>query len=251
MEIQWPLVLFTLFCCFGSGLFGVLCVADLMPRIEVSRTARTRALLVAAASIVAGGIASFFHLENVPAAITVIHHLGTDIGRELIFCAFALIMMGVYRKRIENPGKIVSIIGVVAAVLLSYQCGASYVMDARPAWDTLYLPMNYVMSAAAFGLVAMLVFVDDAVLSRIAIAALSLQAVLLAAYGIDANVDATSSAMLIASLIVGQVAPAALLFLKTHRRAAIVAAIVCTATGGILFRCFMWLVGTTLPYSVI
>ena len=50
-------------------------------------------------------------------------------------------------------------IGAVFGVLISFMAGESYMMSSRPAWDTLLLPLGYMLTAMPGGVACYLVVV--------------------------------------------------------------------------------------------
>ncbi|MDR1713844.1 MAG: dimethyl sulfoxide reductase anchor subunit, partial [Coriobacteriales bacterium] len=81
MELQWPLIIFTLFICLGAGTF---CVAGLLAGLGKGEKLQLSAVVVALAAVVIGGIASFVHLQHWDRAFNGFGHLTSGITQELI-----------------------------------------------------------------------------------------------------------------------------------------------------------------------
>ncbi len=154
MEIQWPLVFYFLLTCLGAGALAFVGVAEWLGKAE--RT-RMPAALTALAAMAAGGIASAFHLGHVERVVNVLGNLGSGISQDMILTALAGLAILVYivmMRRGSSVGarKSVAIVGLALALVLSLRMGASYILPARPAWNTFLLPLLYVASAAVLGL---------------------------------------------------------------------------------------------------
>ena len=159
IEIQWPLVLFTLFSGIGAGMLVPAGVAELAGK----RNEKTQvvALIISLALLVVGGCFSLLHLaapHNVMAAVYNIFSF-SGISMELILlgacCIVALVfLIAVKRGAGSGALKAIGIVGIVAAALLMYFCGHGYIMPSRPAWDTEMLPLAYFGTALAGGVFA-------------------------------------------------------------------------------------------------
>lgn len=154
MEIQWPLVFFTLLTALGVGAFAFVAITEWLGKAERTRMPGAITALVA---MVAGGIASAFHLGHIERIFNVLGQLSSGISQEMILTgltglAILVYIVMVWRGSSVGARKTVVIIGLVLAVILSIRMGASYVLPARPAWNTFLLPLIYVASAAVLGL---------------------------------------------------------------------------------------------------
>lgn len=61
MEMQWPLILFTLFMAWSAGVFGASAVLSLA---RTGRRVQMPALITSVVLLIVGGVAVFFHLEH-------------------------------------------------------------------------------------------------------------------------------------------------------------------------------------------
>ncbi len=140
MEIQWPLVIFTLCVCLGAGLFalqGLLCVLGKGEKTQIP------AVIVAAIAVIVGGFASFMHLEHWDRAFNGFGQLSSGITQELIGVGVLFIVMAIFfaagRKALAP--KWVGALAILAALLALVLMTTSYMMPARPVWNN---PLLYV-----------------------------------------------------------------------------------------------------------
>ncbi|MDR1183839.1 MAG: dimethyl sulfoxide reductase anchor subunit, partial [Coriobacteriales bacterium] len=188
MELQWPLMIFTLFICLGAGTFGVTGLLAGLGRAQEIQIPATAISLVA---IIIGGIASFLHLQHWDRIFNGFGHLTSGITQELIgiviFVVFAVIYLVLARK-----GKIASWAGWVALVIsvaLVIVMSLSYAMSARPVWDSPLLWLYYLASAILSGALVISALssikkTDDTFIPKIALAAGALTLIALVAYAI-------------------------------------------------------------------
>ena len=159
IDIQWPLVLFTLFSGIGAGLLVPAGLAELTGKRN--QKAQTVALIASLALLIVGGCFSLLHLEapqNVMAAVYNIFSF-SGISMELILlgaCCIVAFVFLIAVKRGAGSGalKAIGIIGIIVAALLMYFCGHGYIMPSKPAWDTEMLPIAYFGSSLAGGVFA-------------------------------------------------------------------------------------------------
>lgn len=163
MELQWPLMIFTLFVCLGAGIFAY---QGLLAFLGKGEKIQFPALLASLASIVIGGLGSFLHLEHWTRIFNGFGHLTSGITQELIGIVVFVVVLVIYfimMKRSDDgntPPKWCGIVAIVASLALVFVMGHSYNMAARPIWDTLLLPIYYITNAAFFGSLALIVLVD-------------------------------------------------------------------------------------------
>jgi len=160
MEIQWPLVFYTLLTGLGVGAFAFVAITEWLGKAERTRMPGAITALVA---IVAGGIASVFHLGHIERIFNVLGNLSSGISQEMLLTGLAGLAILVYIVMVRRGSsvgarKTVAIIGLVLAVLLAIRMGASYVLPARPAWNTFLLPLVFVASTAVLGLFSMYIW---------------------------------------------------------------------------------------------
>ena len=170
MEIQWPLILFTFFNCLASGIFLVQGVLTLAGKGKAMQLASCVSAIVALA---VGGLAVFFHLQHPLRMLNGFGHITSGITIELIFVivfALAVVLYFLMMRRSEEgvAPKWCAVVAIVVSVALPFATGDSYLMAAIPVWDTMLLPVYYIVCAVALGGFAALVIAaatkaDDAV----------------------------------------------------------------------------------------
>lgn len=161
MPIQWELLFFSLFVGLGMGAFGFVAVTELTGQMEKLRMPGSITALIA---IAVGGLFSFFHLGHPERIFHVLGNVSSGIAQELIvtFIAGALIVAYILLLKWERAStgmrKAVAGLGLLFAVIVPFSTGKIYVLPARPAWDTLILPVLFVASAAALGMLTMYIW---------------------------------------------------------------------------------------------
>ena len=158
LEIQWPLVLFSLLAGSGAALFAfaVLPVALGDAALDATFAAVVTAMVI----VVVGGCCSVFHLAQWQNSVSVITNIFSfsGISRELMLLAASFVIMLVEAWLVAGAGsdvggalQVVAVVGIVASLLLAFFCGHGYVMPGRPQWDTNLLPFAYAGTALATG----------------------------------------------------------------------------------------------------
>ena len=179
MELQWPLILFTTFVVWSAGLFGAQGAAALAGE---GRRAQMPALVASAALLAVGGVAVFFHLEHWERIFNGFGNPTSGITQELacivavgvlMVVAFVMLRRGASdgaggkvgvaggsaaaaASKAANAGapalpKWLAALMIVAAALLVLVTGHSYMMAARPAWDSVLGPLSLLGAACAAG----------------------------------------------------------------------------------------------------
>ena len=157
MELQWPLILFTTFVAWSAGLFGAQGAAALAGE---GRRAQMPALIGSAALLAVGGVAVFFHLEHFERIFNGFGNPTSGITQELVCVvvvgALMVVALVVLRRAAggdEAPAlpKWLAALMIAAAALLVLVTGHSYMMAARPAWDSLLGPLTLLGAACAAG----------------------------------------------------------------------------------------------------
>ncbi len=156
MELQWPLILFTTFVAWSAGLFGAQGAAALAGE---GRRAQMPALIASAALLAVGGIAVFFHLEHWERIFNGFGNPTSGITQELVcvvvvgvlmVVAFVMLRRGADDDAAGLP-KWLAVLMIASAALLVLVSGHSYMMAARPAWDSMLGPLTLLGAAAAAG----------------------------------------------------------------------------------------------------
>ena len=174
MELQWPLILFTTFVAWSAGLFGAQGAAALAGE---GRRAQMPALIGSAALLAVGGIAVFFHLEHWERIFNGFGNPTSGITQELaciVVVGVLMVVAFVMLRRGAGDGaaagaangeagraagddgapalpKWLAALMIAAAALLVLVTGHSYMMAARPAWDSLLGPLTLLGAACAAG----------------------------------------------------------------------------------------------------
>ncbi|MDO5042341.1 MAG: hypothetical protein Q4D92_02385 [Slackia sp.] len=141
MELQWPLILFTTFIAWSAGLLATQGICALR---NESNASQMKALFASAALLAIGGVAVFFHLEHWERIFNGFGHLSSGITQEFIavvIVAIVMVTIFAYLRRSSNDPHLptwLSVLAIIAAVALLFSCGHSYMMAARPAWNSIF-----------------------------------------------------------------------------------------------------------------
>lgn len=113
--------------------------------------------LIALILLAVGGCASALHLGHIDRALYILGNVGSVFSRELFAVGFTGLMTLVYvilsRKDYPDATKVFGILAAIGGVLLPLIAGASYMMPARPAWDSFALPLMYLGTGIGMGFV--------------------------------------------------------------------------------------------------
>lgn len=160
MELQWELIIFTTLVAWSAGLFASQCVLAL--KGEATK-AQMPAWITAAVLLVVGGIAVFFHLQHWERIFNGFGHLTSGITQELICIVLLAVVAVVYLVFLrKGEGKVpawIAVVGIAISAILVIVMAHSYVMAARPAWDTLAWILCVFGSSCGFGPATMAVIV--------------------------------------------------------------------------------------------
>lgn len=260
MEVQLPLVLFTLLAGAGGGTMVFLCIADMLGfDAKVGRTACS----VTAGLLVVGGLCSVLHLAQKMHVMAAVMNIGSfsGISMELIGLTVCFVLVALYwllcrKGQSAKARRAVAVLCCLAGLAFCYIQGSSYVIAARPYWDTLLLPLGYWASGlAAGGVIFLSILValgrPQEFVKRIAtfaLGALALQLVLYAAFAISVGEAAlVDNGAIVWGLefIVGTLIPFALVVAVRQGKdpRLVYVAVACVLIGGAAFRCMMWILG--------
>ena len=265
IEIQWPLVLFSLFMGVVGGMMvfsGIACLAG-----KASTKTRFAADVAIMVLLVIGGCFSLLHLAspgNVMAALTNIFSF-SGISVELMLlgvCFIIALVEAILLKREPSAAvlKILAILGIVFGVLLAFFTGHGYMMDARPLWDTYVLPFAYLgsgLAAGSFVFAVVQLIAKDGAESVLGLKAIYLimgivGAVTVASYAVSLGSGiAVSSGLLfwgglIMCGVVGVVVSAVWLFVKgsdSNVRTIVVIGLAVAIIAALCVRMIMWAAG--------
>ncbi len=277
MEIQWPLVFFTLLTGLGVSAFVVVAITEWLGKAERTRLPGAITSLVAMA---AGGVASVFHLGHIERIFNVLNNLSSGIAQELILVGLTGLAILVYIILMRmgysvQLRKIVATIALVLAVILAIVMGKNYVLASRPAWNTWLLPLLYLASAAVLGLFTIYIWAalskeEEATVmgvNKATLIALAVDAVVVVAYVIFLAVapfpdPLRSPARLVAGdmallfwggvVLIGLLIPLALTaWLVTKKKVVppltvAVVGLVCVLVGGVATRALIFTLGSSI-----
>lgn len=265
MEIQWPLVLFSLTAGTGGSLFAFVGLSEFLGG---SAKVRDVGAVCSLALIVIGGCFSMLHLASPLHAISAVTNLlsFSGISIELMLLGACFIVMAAYlavrnRSSSAAAAKVLAAAGIVFGLMLGFFCGHGYVIEAQPTWNTEALPFAYLGTSLACG--AFLFGILGAVKGdgmelggKSAIAALAAAVVAVVgmlAYVMHVGFAAMSSQALVfwgGVVVVGIVGTLVVAVLgmtsaaKANQLALGSAGLACAAVGGIAIRALMWLCAT-------
>lgn len=267
MEIQWSLVLFTALTGLAAWLFICVAADEFLGRAKKAAFPAAVASLVIA---IVGGLASVTHLSHPDRIMGALSHPTSGIFTEAVLIGCLIVCVAIYLVLLKRGAgatarKVVAVIGAVFGVLLSFMAGESYLMSARPNWNTQLLPLGYMLTAIPSGVGAYLTVVGLVAGKGEGVASLDvkpyatallaggvLSAVGALAYTISAGAsDGAVFALLALAVVAGGVVPCAAGALLPKKMQSLVAlgaaSCVCALVGAIVYRCIMWLV--TVPVA--
>ena len=154
MELQWPLILFTTLTAWACGVFGGAGVLALKGAGKKSQAALTVASVVLLAL---GGIAVFFHLQHWERIFNGFGHITSGITQELIAIVVFVVVAVAYfvaLRKSDDGGTVpagLAWAAIVISVVLAAVCAHSYMMPARPAWNSVLEVASIVGAACLMG----------------------------------------------------------------------------------------------------
>lgn len=283
MAIQWPLLIFSVLLGVSSGAMIFAGIGEIKGRFK---NVRFILGVVAFAAVAVGGCASAFHLGHPERALHILGNMGSAFSRELFAVGAMAVVSLVYavlaKKSFEDAAKVFGIIGAVVGVVLPLVAGATYVMAARPVWDTFLLPVMFLGTGVGMGflLACALVFMkgdedDKRFALTLALAGVVVMAVAMVLYvawiAMAPHADESRSIMRLVAgdlalafwlgvVVVGIVAPIAVAVLVRKKLAAngaadsaagmLWAAFVCAIAGNVALRVIMYLVATSVEQFI-
>ena len=154
MELQWPLILFTTLVAWSAGTFGAQAVLALKGEGE---EIQLPAVIASVVLLALSGIAVFFHLQHWERIFNGFGHITSGITQELIaivvFVVVAVVYFAMLRKSSDGGTvpKWLAVVAIAISAVLALVCAHSYMMAARPAWDTVVWPLVELGEAAVLG----------------------------------------------------------------------------------------------------
>lgn len=153
MSIQWSLVIFTAL----TGCAGWVLVCLGISEFLGERTDRhLRAAYTALALTVIGGLASVTHLSHPEHILYALGHPTSGIFTEALLCGLIAVAVCVYIVACKKSSsvalrKISAGACGVLGLIISFAAGSSYMMVSINAWNTLVLPLGYLLTAILVG----------------------------------------------------------------------------------------------------
>lgn len=272
MNIEWALVFFTLFAGLAVGTFAGIVVTEWR---GTSARVRLPGAVCTLVALAVSGAASVLHLGHPERIFGALGHPTSGIFLEALFMGLfgldvILYLLALQRGASDSARKAIATAGLVPGALLAFAVGYTYVMPSRPAWDTLLLPLLYLASAAVMGCFALALLqarARDAAspdsVSRAALAALGIQAILIAAYvsrlALGPHADPTRSAARVLAgdlaplfwiglVLLGLLAPF-LIMLRARKSGSYAGApwgLLCVLVAGVAFRALMFSLGSAV-----
>jgi DMSO reductase anchor subunit len=154
MEIQWMLVLYSLFMGLSIGPFALIAMTDACEK----RPALCKwAAITGLVCIVLAGVFAFLHLKKPLAAVYALNNLNSPIAQETVFVLLtgivaALLAASYLFNVMASLRKYLAYLGLALAVLSVFMVAEIYRLPARPAWNNLLLPVTMLLSSLINGL---------------------------------------------------------------------------------------------------
>ena len=154
MELQWPLILFTTLTAWGCGVLGG---AGALALKGAGKKSQQLLAILSCVLLAAGGIAVFFHLQHWERIFNGFGHITSGITQELIAIVVLAVIAIVYLaclRRSEDGGSVpawCAIAGIAIAVVFDVVAAHSYMMDARPAWNSILEILSIVGASCILG----------------------------------------------------------------------------------------------------
>ena len=154
MELQWPLILFTTFTAWACGVFGAQGVLALK---GAGKKSQQLLAVLSCVLLAVGGVCVFFHLQHWERIFNGFGHITSGITQELIaivvFVVVAVAYFVMCRKSSDGGTvpKWMAWVAVAISVVLAAVCAHSYMMPARPAWNSVLEVLSIVGAACLLG----------------------------------------------------------------------------------------------------
>ena len=156
MAVQWPLLFFSVLIGISGSIMVFIGIGELRGKFKELRFTPA---VIALVLLIVGGCISALHLGHPERALHILGNYTSGLSRELFAVGGLAVATFVYailvKKEFEKPAKIFAVIAMVLGLVLPFVAGASYIMPARPAWDSVTLPLMYLGTGIGMGFVFM------------------------------------------------------------------------------------------------
>ena len=154
MELQWPLILFTTLTAWGCGVLGG---AGALALKGAGKKSQQLLAIMSCVLLAVAGIAVFFHLQHWERIFNGFGHITSGITQELIAIVVFVVIAVAYfvmARKSDDGGtlpKWMAWVAIAISVILAAVCAHSYMMPARPAWDSVLEVLSIVGAACLLG----------------------------------------------------------------------------------------------------
>ena len=154
MELQWPLILFTTLTAWGCGVLGG---AGALALRGAGKKSQQLLAILSCVLLSVGGICVFFHLQHWERIFNGFGHITSGITQELIAIVVFVVIAVAYfvmARKSEDGGTLpkgMAWVAIAISVVLAAVCAHSYMMPARPAWDSVLEVLSIVGAAFLLG----------------------------------------------------------------------------------------------------
>jgi formate-dependent nitrite reductase membrane component NrfD len=256
MPIQWPIVIFKLLVCGGTGVLGFVGISQLFGDKEKAKSYRV-AVTMALLMIVVGGAMVLFQVAKPAQIMAVARNITSGSPTSLEFLAFliSLIVGIIYLflvMRDEVVSKIMGAVGIIVALSMGLMSGYSHMaMTGSPAWHTPSIPISFLASGLLLGGFVYLavagksVVEDKKLIKAIGTILIVLAVVTIASevfYGLYASLGAAAVLYWCLAPLVGGGVSAIAAGLEIRRPSIIwvFVGLAATSLGGLILRAMVW-----------
>lgn len=216
MGNELALVFFSSFVDLGCGLFIAMTINEWF---GISEKIKVKGAILSLIILAIGGFSSVLHLGHPERIFGALGHPTSGIFLESSGIGVTAVCILIYiyllkQKSSTNAKKAVTLVGAVIAAILAFAVGDSYVMAARPAWDTLTIPFVYLASALLMGSLCYFALLGSDNMQRLAamkkwiLLFVSVQAVAILAYLIAlGSADYPDASRSVGIVLKGELAP--------------------------------------------
>lgn len=190
MEVQWPLIIFTLCITLTSGLFAGLGLLGLLKKPVSQKTSRL-VVITGFVVLVIGGLASFLHLQHWDRAFNGFGNITSGITHEMVGAVVMVLLLFIAFMLLRKSDALppwMNVVALLAGIVFTLVLANSYYMPSRPVWATFALFLYYIAQSMLLGSVGLWVLLTAGkeehapILSRWTVVSAFVQLVVLAIY---------------------------------------------------------------------